>query len=293
MRRALLGAARIGLVAVFAASAAGCGSGGLGVGDTEQPVREIKQYVALGDAYASAPYAGTTDPAGGCLRSQDNYPALVAAHLKVDLTDVTCTGATSDAVLHASDSPDGSGRLPAQLDALTPGTDLVTLTVGIQDADLLNRGFRVCMVLPCGKQQIPAATLAPEAAAAGQAITQVVRAIQDKAPSAYIVVVGYPKVIPDENPCPAVATARAEDYAGTALMFTQFQAYAESAARQTGSYFADLWPATSSHDVCSTEPWVRPASAPRGRNFALMPLAPAQQAAADAVDAVVQGLAAR
>lgn len=292
MRAALLGIARVGLLVALAATAAGCGSRGLGVGNgtATEPVHPITKYVALGDAFSAAPYVGTTDPAGGCLRSSGGFPALVAAHLKIKVTDVSCTGATTDAVLHASDAPGGHGRLPAQLDALTSDTDLVTLSIGIQDSDLLTRAFDICMQLPCGPKQIPAVTIGPEAAAAGQAITAVVRAIQDKAPSAYIVVVGYPKLIPDENPCDLLPSLRPADYQGVTYLFGQVNSYAQSAARQTGSWYADLAPATSSHDVCSAEPWVRSPKALHGRTTALMPLAPAQQAAADAV---IEGLAAR
>ena len=283
MRAAILGVARFGLVAALAL-AAGCGSGGLGTKDaaTDTPA-PIKKYVALGDAFSAAPYVGTADPAGGCLRSSDNFPALVAARLEVALTDVSCTGATTDAVLHPSRSPDGKSKLPAQIDALTADTDLVTLSVGIQDSDLLHRAFAICMKIPCKPTQLPASTIGPEAAAAGQAITEVVRAIQAKAPTAYVVLVGYPKLIPDQNPCSLIPAMRTADYQGTTYLFAQLNAYVESAARQTGAWFADLAPATSGHHVCSTEPWVRTPGDPHGQAVVLMPLAPAQQAAADAV----------
>ena len=53
-------------------------------------------YAALGDSYASGaliPTPGSADPAG-CVRSNRNYPHLVAAALHLVLTDVSCGGAT-------------------------------------------------------------------------------------------------------------------------------------------------------------------------------------------------------
>ena len=103
-------------------------------------------------------------------------------------------------------------------------------------------------------------------------------------------VVGYPQLIPDQDPCPVIPRMRAVDYEGTVRVFTGINAYAESAARTTGSWFADLAPATTGHHVCSTEPWVRSPDAPHGTTTALMPLAAAQQAAARAV---LDGIASR
>ena len=36
------------------------------------------RYVALGDSYTAGPLIPTTDLAGGCARSDHNYPTLVA-----------------------------------------------------------------------------------------------------------------------------------------------------------------------------------------------------------------------
>ena len=52
------------------------------------------RYVALGDSYSAGPLIPTTDLAGGCARSDHNYPSLVARPLKVKtFVDVTCSGA--------------------------------------------------------------------------------------------------------------------------------------------------------------------------------------------------------
>src|SRR5688572_23797059 len=49
----------------------------------------FRRYVALGDSYTAAPLVPDTDTTNGCLRSTNNYPALVAAALPgTELVDV-------------------------------------------------------------------------------------------------------------------------------------------------------------------------------------------------------------
>ena len=51
-------------------------------------------YVALGDSSASGPLIPDQIDAN-CLRSNRNYPSLVATALDVELTDVSCSSATT------------------------------------------------------------------------------------------------------------------------------------------------------------------------------------------------------
>ncbi|WP_319063501.1 SGNH/GDSL hydrolase family protein [Streptomyces europaeiscabiei] len=92
LRAGLAGALACGVL-VTAMSAGRDGGGG---GDASAP--PTGPYVALGDSYTAGP--GIPDRSGtpaGCERSGRNYPALVAARLKIeasDFHDVSCTGAT-------------------------------------------------------------------------------------------------------------------------------------------------------------------------------------------------------
>ena len=94
---------------------AGCHQGQAARGNDER-------YVALGDSYTSgAGLPGTRPGAAGCGQSALAYPTLVAKALDVRLTDVSCGGATTE---------DGT---ELQLDAVTRGTDLVTVGLGGND----------------------------------------------------------------------------------------------------------------------------------------------------------------
>src|SRR4029078_6402316 len=62
-------------------------------------------------------------------RSARNYPHLVAEQLGLDLVDVTYSAATTANVL-----PDPQHGAPPQADALDGSEDLVTVTIGGNDA---------------------------------------------------------------------------------------------------------------------------------------------------------------
>src|SRR5690242_8352777 len=84
------------------------------------------RYVALGDSYTSGPLIPTQVDLN-CVRSNRNYPSLVAAAIHSSaFTDVSCGGATTADILNA-----GTGTLgfavPAQLSAVNAATALVTV----------------------------------------------------------------------------------------------------------------------------------------------------------------------
>jgi lysophospholipase L1-like esterase len=67
-------------------------------------------------------------------RPAGNYAHLVARGLGLDLHDVTYSGATTGDILR----PSAAGA-PAQLEAVTPDTRLVTITAGGNDVGFLPR----------------------------------------------------------------------------------------------------------------------------------------------------------
>lgn len=281
--------AGLALLAAVALLLAGCGAGGFTGSKPEQEARPpIRSYVAIGDGFAAAPYVGKTDAARGCQRGANGYPALVARRIGVQVTNVSCTGATTRAMLFRSAAPDGKGELEAQIDAVTPQTDLVTITAGISDENLLQRGFFVCMEWPCAKYRIPAQQLGTDAETAGTQVTEIVRQVLQKAPDATIVLVGYPKIAPPKAGCAGLPTMDANQLIGVNYLFDQINNQMRGAAQQTGTEYADLGAATDGHDVCSTQPWVRGLRDPHGKQYGLLPLEPAQRAAARAVIAALR-----
>jgi len=160
------------------------------------------KYVALGDSYTASPNTGM--PVGkpvGCLRSQNNYPRLVAAALRVDeFVDASCGGASTvdlfspQQVLAGSNAP--------QLDALTPDTTLVSLGIGGNDLGLVG-WLQRCTNLDlthssCVDAYSPGDpdVLVQRIDRIGLRVNTALTEIHRRAPAARVLLVGYPVVAP-------------------------------------------------------------------------------------------------
>src|SRR5487761_853701 len=94
------------------------------------------RYVAMGSSFAAGPGTGERAPGSPrrAGRSTRSYAHLAAAALGLDLHDVTFSGATTADLL----GPSAAGQ-PAQLDAVTGDTRLVTITAGGNDVGYVPR----------------------------------------------------------------------------------------------------------------------------------------------------------
>ncbi|MEV6940122.1 SGNH/GDSL hydrolase family protein, partial [Streptomyces sp. NPDC051132] len=147
------------------------------------PTAAAGGYVALGDSYSSGVGAGSyISSSGNCDRSTKAFPYLWnAAHSPSSFAFNACSGATTDDVL------------AGQLGSLNSSTSLVSLTVGGNDA-----GFSDVMTT-CVLQSDSTCLSRINTAKAYVANTlpakldAVYNAITAKAPSARVVVIGYPR----------------------------------------------------------------------------------------------------
>src|SRR5690349_20368525 len=223
-------AAGLALVAALALVLSACGTGGFGSKEPTSTDRSIKSYVALGDGFAAGPYIGRTTAQDGCLRGELNYPQAVASSLGVtDFKDVSCVGATTKALTDAYRPPGTKKDVKAQLDALGPETDLVTVTIGISNDNLLSTMFTICIAQPCGNRPKPADFLDSLPQTAND-MTNAIRAITAKAPQAYVVVVGYPELLPFDQHCKTVPKMDDTQWFLTQKVWNQFSTAVGSAA---------------------------------------------------------------
>jgi lysophospholipase L1-like esterase len=137
------------------------------------------QYVALGDSYAAGVGAGSYDGTD-CMRSSKGYPELLDSEKHIRLqVNATCAGATTSTVAET------------QLSELTPGVELVTLTVGGNDL-----GFRdlAGACLAGTPEQCSHAIETAEGKLPGleSDLTTLYGDVAEVAPKALIVVTGYP-----------------------------------------------------------------------------------------------------
>jgi lysophospholipase L1-like esterase len=276
------------LVLLLTSTACTSGSPRTPTATAEPPFRT---YVALGDSFSAGPLIPTSDLAGGCLRSDHNYPSLVAERLRVDtFVDVTCSGAqTADLV--RPQRPFEDSRIPAQLRAVTADTDLVTIGIGGNDLGLFGTLVQTCTSLrasdpagsPCARRL---ADRGPDLAAATRVIsdrvTTSLRAIQAKVPEATVLLVGYLRLVPDRGSCGRLPLAKGDYAEGRRISRVLDRALAQ-AARRAGVRFVDMYDASRGHDICSGEPWVNGRTTYQERALAYHPFAAGMRADADQV----------
>lgn len=279
-------AAGLAMVAALALVLSSCG--GFGSSEPKTIDTAIRSYVALGDGFAAAPYVGRTTAKDGCQRAELNYPSQVATALGVTaFKDVSCVGATTKAITDPF-RPAGAKRdVKAQIDAISKDTDLVTIGIGIEDGGLLDSMFRICAALPC-TGLVPAnkfKDLLPQIAAD---MTSVIREITTRAPQAYVVVVGYPELLPFDNDCKALPKMDDTQWSYANRAWRQFSTTVGSSARQAGAAYVDVRRLSEEHAPCSEHPWVNTDAAVPGKSFAYHPKALEQRAVAEAVVAQVR-----
>ncbi|MEU0257359.1 SGNH/GDSL hydrolase family protein [Streptomyces sp. NPDC006184] len=200
-------------------------------------------YVALGDSYSSGVGAGSyISSSGSCDRSTKAYPYLWnAAHSYSSFAFNACSGAKTDDVL------------ANQLGSLSSATSLVSLTIGGNDA-----GFSDVMTT-CVIQSDSACLSKIDTARAYVANTlpgkldTVYNAISAKAPSAHVVVIGYPRFYLLGQTCLGLSETKrsaingAADYIDTVIK-----------ARATAHNFAfgDVRNTFTGHEICSGDSWL-------------------------------------
>ncbi|WP_020673294.1 SGNH/GDSL hydrolase family protein [Amycolatopsis nigrescens] len=228
-----------------------------------------RDYVALGDSYASIASLLTVEDKVGCFRSADNYPHVLAAKLGVErLTDVSCGSATTAHMTEPQRTPT-LGTNPAQFDALRPETDLVTLTIGGNDlgfesvigqcgllsvTDPLGNPCERANRNPDGSDKVRRKIeqeVAPRVAA-------VVRGIKERSPDARVLLVGYLRWLPEATGCwPAVPLAQGDVPYATSLQQALVDVLAGNAGGNVSAF--DPMPITG-HDMCQAPGtrWVEP-----------------------------------
>lgn len=219
-------------------------------------------YVALGSSFAAGPGVGAREPGSPvlCGRSQDNYAHLVARDLHLSLRDATCSSATTADILH-----EHQHGLPPQIDSVSPGTKLVTVTIGGNDVDYLGSlSAQSCARSP---QRVPwlwrGAVCKPSGIPVAQAfgklpsqLTQIVRAIRKRAPAARIVLLDYSTVLPSRGTCPDRAPLDEMDIRKGRDVADRLSQIISSVAQHEKVLAVSAAQATAEHDVCSHDPWV-------------------------------------
>ncbi len=249
-------------------------------------------YVALGDSFTAAPLVPTTDLTSGCLRSDSNYPQLVAAELDgYELVDVSCANADSASLIGVQLTGE-TQQLP-QFDALDEDVDLVTIGIGGNDFGLYATLLSSCIQAAEGEVEGAPCTAAYRGRKGKELRDQlesiqgrveaITVGIQDRAPDARVVVVTYPQLLPDRGSCPELVPLAAGDYRYVTRVNKALSDALAAGGRAGGADVADVYGASKGHDICSDEPWVNGITTDPERALAFHPFAEEQRAVADLV----------
>lgn len=225
-----------------------------------RPNQGRPQYVAMGSSFAAGPaiteYA--KDSPWFCARSRDNYAHQFARLRGLSLVDVSCSGATTDHILDR-----GQFLQPAQIEAVTAHTELVTLTIGGNDvrylANLMAMGCNddtprllrwvgACTVhsIESIEQRMPRLL---------DQLARIIDELRRRAPKAQIVLVNYPSLLPEGGTCERLGLS-ADQVDRMRGIADQLGQVTYAAAEGHGALLMDAESATRGHDVCAADPWI-------------------------------------
>ncbi|MFC7528624.1 SGNH/GDSL hydrolase family protein [Actinoplanes sp. GCM10030250] len=232
------------VAAAMAVAVAGCS--GSDAGDAPPPA--ARDYVALGDSYASGLGAGNylnTE----CFQSKDSsYPQLWVksrpAGTLGTVTDRTCSGAL---IKNVRDT---------QLDAINADTGWVTLTVGGNDAGWVG-ALRQCLL---GNDQTCRSTVTRSASDAEailpDELDKLYTAIRKRAPDAKVYVLGYPHLVGAGTGagCESLPESRREILnEGSDKLAETIKA---AVGKHEGFTYVDVRKAFEGHEACTGSPWI-------------------------------------
>jgi len=227
----------------------------------------MNRYVALGSSMAAGP--GIRPRADGAPwragRSARNYPHLVAEQGKLELVDVTFSGATTAHVL-----ADRQYGAPPQIDALDGSETLVTVTIGGNDVGYIP--LLMAASLPAAVRRLPLLGArigelldgdARDLALANvfDSLCAVGSALRERAPRARVFFVDYapasgrcPQTVlpPAGQPAPPLSESDAD--LGRHVATTLERLTAEAAAA-TGCEVMHAGSASRDHHAWSPTPW--------------------------------------
>ncbi len=211
-------------------------------------------YVALGDSYSSGvgtkSFYETT-----CKRSEYAYPRLIARdRAGTSLTFRACSGATTSSVTSE------------QLGSLSSSTNIVTITVGGNDAGF--SGIVTSCALPwpwsC-EGELTEAERFIRTTLPGR-LNTLYAAIRSRAANATVVVLGYPRLFMGVD-CNAGTFFSTTEMSRMNSIADLLKTVTQERATAAGATFKDAIPPFTGHAICSSSEWLNGLSNPVEESF--------------------------
>ena len=222
-------------------------------------------YTSLGDSYAAGPLIPnqSLNPLG-CLRSDHNYAHLTAAAKGLTLTDVSCSGATTNDMTEAQNVEPGPN--PPQFNGLNASTNVVSVTIGGNDIGFTEI-IESCITYnpfstPCKDKYDPGGhdQLAERIANAAPKVAAVLQGIHTRSPNARVFVVNYPDILPSGSGCWPTIPLSFGDVPYLHATEERLNAMLATTAAANGATLVDWYTPSIGHDACkgSGTRWVEP-----------------------------------
>jgi lysophospholipase L1-like esterase len=189
------------------------------------------------------------------MRSSVNYAHLLAERLGLHLTDASRSGET------AAQIADGRPGRPAQLEAVTADTRLVTLTCGGNDVGYIPRLTLASLPRPLQELMGVRRCIAEIGDTADErfealacSFDRILTGVRRRAPQATVVLVDYLTLLPPDedtaaDPLPAAVASRGRQTA------EQLAAETAKAATRAGCDYLAASSASRDHHAWSAQPW--------------------------------------
>lgn len=204
-------------------------------------VASADDYVALGDSFSSGVGTNSYTLSSSCRRGVYAYPWLVAQQRpNTSLTFVACSGATTANVMSS------------QIQSVTSGTDIVTMTIGGNDIGFSN------LIVQCTLGSCSSAldsTRASLGTVLGPRLDTVYAAIRSRTMTATVVVVGYPRMFSSAGCFGTLGISATERTKANQLADALDQLTGARAAAAGLTYRSAIAPFTG-HAVCSGSAWL-------------------------------------
>jgi hypothetical protein len=222
-------------------------------------------YTALGDSYAAGPLIPnqSLNPLG-CLRSDHNYAHLTASAKGLTLTDVSCSGATTNDMTETQNVEPGPN--PPQFNGLNAGTSVVSVTIGGNDIGFTEI-IESCITYnpfstPCKDKYDPGGKdqLAERIAGAAPKVAAVLQGIHAHSPNARVFVVNYPDILPSGSGCWPTIPLSFGDVPYLHATEEWLNSMLATTAAANGATIVNWYGASVGHDACkgSSTRWVEP-----------------------------------
>ena len=201
--------------------------------------------MALGDSYSSGLGAGDyLSSSGSCDRSADAYPEQwAAANSPATFTSAACSGATTADVLSS------------QVSALSASTTLVSITIGGNDAGFSSVMETCALSLTSTCLNAVAAAEAFVADQLPARLDQTLQTIRADAPSATVIVLGYPDLydLSNSGTCIGLST---KDRTALNQGADDLDGALQAAAQANNDTFADVRSQFAGHEICDSGSWL-------------------------------------